>query len=370
MVEEVILSSKELNIVLNVLTDKSSYVSIYSPLLRVELLSFDFYNLNEFELIDEPTFTSMVNEYKDKLMRVEKRLRSRLLNEVPNYSHLRDALHISGALPFKRVSELISDLNDLLASPPSIEKPKLTVLALDTNTFYLRLPTNYLLKLKIKPTLVISTAVCSEISSNLSESLRNKELLSRLRSLFSHLTRPDEVFFLGVESFKARRALLAFSELFKVKNEFEYHLIETEGFGDEAIVNSYKSFELKSKNRVVFITLDERARALAASPHILLESKYVEQVSVKEMASRVKLTYESLPKLLHTLATYFMLIRVSCGAHQVLIKGVWRWKRTEDWLIENVRVKSRGTVMKRVVRDLRRLREVERVLRKARTYRI
>ena len=369
MAETVVISSKEINILLNILVSKTEHISIYSPLLGVELLNFNFYNLKEFEIVNKSEFTSITNELKNRIWKTEKKLRGYLFEEIPNYIHLRDALQASGVLPFKRIKELLLEIEEILSNYPSVREPKLPILALDTNAFYMRLPTNYLSKLKTKPTLVISNGVYQEISNNSNRSLDNRRLLSKLKSLFSYTTGIEEIFFLGVESFKARRALLALSELIKTEKEFKCFITEARDYGDEAILNSYKKFEQEQRSRVIFITLDEKARALAMSPHIALENRYIEQVSVEEIRSSTNLTYESLPRLLYTLATYFMLIRVSCGTDQVLIEGVWNSKSREDWIAENIKIKAQKAIIRKIVNRIEKSRKIAKVLEKTRSIR-
>ncbi len=360
--EEEAISLDEITILLNILANYGENFEIYSPLLKIGLITFNYYDLTKFHVIDKPSYTNIINEFLNKIRPpIMKQTIEMLKGELPDYSKLRDALQISGVLEFINTNQILEKLDEEIKSRPSIEKPKPLFLALDTGVLYNRFATNYLTKLSTKPNIVISPVVLGEIN-RLIDSKINPTIISLMRHLFKHIANIDEIIYSTIPSFKARKALLALAERVRIEKSLGPVYIppqEYYGHGDQAIIDSYLDFSKSRNCDIILLTFDDKMRGKATN--LGLGSLLILQPSTLEIKEYLKPTYETLKHLIYILAIYYIIITIRCGIYQFTIKGVWKGKKIEDWINERVKISSSEellTKLRKTVHKVRKLKEI------------
>ena len=129
-----------------------------------------------------------------------------------------------------------------------------------------------------------------------------------------------------------------------------------EGIGDRVIAKSYRDFMRENGVEVVVLTSDYRMRTYTST--VGLRSLFLKTPQEID----VKLTYRNLAKLIYTLSTYYITLKLYSGLRWVEVRGVYPGKTMERWVKEKVVVSSpnRGIMEKYV----NKVHAVENVLRK------
>jgi len=332
---EIKLNYRYIVSLLNIISKSYSKILIRAPLFDLNLLEFDYIDLNYFKTIGEREYNSYIRSIAYDVSKRDRR-------EIPAYGQFIDILLVSGIIAPRNIDNILKYIVDQLEYRRKypLKYPQPFIIGLDTNIFYLNFISNFLERLKDKPLIVISEPVIREISNKIDKRIGNVSALGRmvLRSIPSY----RRYLYNGMESLDARKALIAYSELKYVEEKYVTKKIEGEGVGDKRIVESYHRFIKDSGYSLTLLTFDERIRSRASL--LGISSIYIEPPTLK----KYMLNYRNLIKLLYILSIYFIVVTIKCEAYTIEIRSIWPGKRLEDWLNKNVLINTNVEEIKEI----------------------
>jgi len=351
---EIEVESRFLITVLNAITGPNGKIVVKAPLFDLNLVEFNYSDLSSARVVGKAEYFMGLNTVRLRIKKSEVFDR-----EVPGYDDFRDALLSSGVIKppnIEDVRERILREYRLRAENP-IEYPRPIVLAVDTNVLFYRIVSNFLNDIPYRLTFAVSECVKREIARK--ANLRVRDLSELRRGLSFRGLGTTRYVYDGILSLAARKALIALAELEYVKSNHMTYECSCEGIGDRVIAKSYRDFMRENGVEVVVLTSDYRMRTYTST--VGLRSLFLKTPQEID----VKLTYRNLAKLIYTLSTYYITLKLYSGLRWVEVRGVYPGKTMERWVEEKVVVSSpnRG-IMEKIKKYVNKVHAVENVLRK------
>jgi len=332
---EIKLNYKYIISLLNMVSENCSKILVKAPLFNLNLIEFNYMNLDYFKIIDS-------DEYNSYIYSIIYGVNKKVMDEIPSYRHFIDALLISGIIAPRNIENILKYIEQQLEYRriDPLKYPKPFILGLDTNVLYLNFISNFLDRLREKPMIIISDSVVKEISGKIDKKVRDISSLGKivLRNILSY----KGYLYNGMESFRARRALIAYSELKDVEEKYVTKRISGKCCGDRKIVESYSNFVRDSRYSLTLLTFDEKIRGYSSMRGI--SSIYIEP----PISNSYSLNYRNLIKLLYILSIYFIAISIRCESYTIEVKSIWSGKRLEDWLNKNVLINTNVEEIKEI----------------------
>ena len=154
--------------------------------------------------------------------------------------------------------------------------------------------------------------------------------------------------FLNQPPKQSRMAYLGAVEFKQIISNPNCELIDAEGRGDEAIVNSYKKYEKNHDVELVLVTGDSIFTSRAHSTR--LRTLWMKLPMAVQGSNLIECDYKNLIELIFCTAIIFGYINMG----GVEVYGVWRGKSSEDWDEQRVNIEIANSQIKdKVLRDLR-----------------
>jgi len=336
-----------------------SQVTIEVPYLGFKLLSLDFKDngVKVMHVADKKYFQEYLSTRGVEGLSLYKPPKS-------PYSLFKDALIAGGALKLD-VKPLIDAIRREVEEK-ELRGPRLVALALDTNMIYARLVTNHLSELLGRGLKVL---LSDEVHDEIQRQYLNKsrltsdwrEELKSIREAAKALSKLKELGDLVPNQgtpYKARLAYHAELELAQVKGYIE-RIPKTEGQGDLAIMESYKKHSENVGATLIVATGDNSfAEALRNRG---FTAYYVDQ-SIDVKKENVEITYRNLPKLILSLATYFIAIRITSANTSITVRSTWEDKKPPQWTEGILQVKAPPQIQQKAKQQIDKANKIKETL--------
>lgn len=267
---------------------------------------------------------------------------------IPKSDIVRDLLYFSGVIFPKNWDELVITLNDF-CKRDVYRGEKIGIVTFDTNIFRKGLILhilNYVKKRRCKIGYLLLRGVMEEILNKLRNTkysrndiriLSNTELYGNSASdMFMNQLILDERFWME-----------AYQDYLLLKNEITSYEMESIK-GDEALIEAIKAFESERRADVLLVTMDETFASKAVGENI--RTVLLEQHPVSEFFETSFITpWENASLLLYYSAIAYGMIRLDIqheqGFGQVIIYGIWKGKRKEDWDRRCVKIETNDKIL-------------------------
>jgi hypothetical protein len=338
-----IIPKKYLYAVLNELSKASGRIEVtYPPTGR--LFSVSFGENCELDIVSEYEYQRLRNDF----LRYENK-DSIPEREIPSGTNFRTCLYASSVLK----SESCKDLEEVIEEGVSrelLKGKKPLFIGYDTNALSNRI--NVTVEDIISPK---SKGGRPQIGYCLSGGVRD-ELYDILDCKYKQyeieqLKLPGMDFarnFLNQPPKQSRMAYLGAVEFKQIISNPNCELIDSEGKGDEAIVNSYKKYEKNHDVELLLVTGDSIFTSRAQSKR--LRTFWMKSPLALQGSNLIKCDYKNLIELIFCTAVIFGYINVG----GIEVYGVWRGKSSEDWDDQRVNIEIANSQIKDgVLRDLR-----------------
>ncbi|GEM_PF-985574 len=153
--------------------------------------------------------------------------------------------------------------------------------------------------------------------------------------------------FLNQPPMKSRMAYIGAVEFKQIISNPNCELIDAEGMGDEAIVNSYKKYEKDHDVELLLVTGDSIFTSRSQSKR--LRTLWMKLPVALQGSSLIKCDYKNLIELIFCTAVTFGYLNVG----GIEVYGVWRGKSSEDWDEQRVNIEIANSQIKEsVLKDL------------------
>lgn len=337
-----IVPKKHLYAVLNELSEISDRIQVrYPPIGR--LYSVNFGDKCKLDIVPEYEYQKLRNDFllcENKGSISDK--------EIPSGIDFRTCLYASSILKSESLAELEEIIEDGV-SRELLKGKKPLFIGYDTNALSHRINITVedFISKKSKgrrPQIgfCLSGAVREELHAILDYKYKQNEIeqLKQVGMSFAwnFLNQPPK---------RSRMAYLGAVEFKQIISNPNCELIDAEGKGDEAIVNSYKKYEKNHDVELLLVTGDHIFSSRAQSNRMRTLS--MKMPLALQNSNLVECDYKNLVELIFCTAVIFGYINIG----EVGVYGVWRGKSSEDWDEERINIEITDTQIKeRLLKDL------------------
>jgi len=348
----VIIPKKYLYTILNELPETSGKTQVTYPPIGM-LFSVSFGENCELDIVPEREYQEL---RKDFLWYNAGSIPER---EIPSGTDFRTCLYASSVLQ----SESRIELEDIIEEGVSrnlLKGKKPLFVGYDTNALSSRIniAVEEIISLKSrgkKPQIgyCLSGAVREELHAILDCKYKQNEI-EQLKMLgmdfaWNFLNQPPK---------QSRMAYLGAVEFKQIISNPNCELINSEGRGDEAIVNSYKKYEENHAVELVLITGDNNFSSRAQSNR--LQTLCMKIPGALKGSKPLYCSYKNLVELIFCTAVIFGYINMG----GVEVYGVWKGKSADDWDEQRVNIEIANPQVKdKVLKDLQVIEMAEKRLR-------
>lgn len=338
-----IIPKSYLYAVLNELSKTSGRIQVVYPPIG-KLFSVGFGEKCELDIVPEHEYQRLRNNF----LRYEEK-NSVPEREIPSGANLRTCLYASSVLK----SESLKELEEVIEEGVSrelLKGKKPLFIGYDTNALSSRsnVTVEDIISQKSRgnrPQIgyCLSEGVSEELYDIIDIKYKQHEIeqLKLLGMDFSwnFLNQPPK---------QSRMAYLGAVEFKQIISNPNCELIGAGGRGDEAIVNSYKTYDKNHDVELVLVTGDSIFTSRAQSKR--LRTLWMKLPMALQSSGLIKCDYKNLVELIFCTAVIFGYLNVG----GIEVYGVWRGKSSEDWDEQRVNIEITNSQIKEsVLKDLR-----------------
>ncbi len=358
---ELTLSIEELIMVLNELyIDSQDNLKVVDGLYNLDLLNVDISETIKLTLL------SSLNTIDKAYNSISKEHSKDICSEFPQKSRYFEIFEKSGLYfelfhksAFEKVLREIDKCNILQGDLP-------IVFAFDTNMYFSQFFNQLSILLKKKfgnrrspISFLLSEGVKQELSKY-EWKYTNKEL-DPMKKLCPNSDLLDE--FSNQNTLDSRLWHLGHIDFLKCLKETHSKSVDI----DDAVESEFKDLkiieglnkEVKQQNIKLYLFSKDSDFIARAQGHRNIVPVFIETIPQKEIKDSYTCDWETLLRLLYNLSITFGVIKLEFKrGNSILIYGIWRGKKFQDWECEVLKLKASNPILTRVEKDLKILRKV------------